>query len=50
MDQQTLEEAYGPYTHAARALALWRSKDPYEAWKKPQPIASVVHPSPSPQP
>jgi hypothetical protein len=50
MDQKTLEEAYGPYTHAARALALWRSKDPYEAWKTQQPIASVLRPSPRPQP
>jgi hypothetical protein len=50
LDQKTLEEAYGPYTHAARALALWRSKDPYEAWMTPQPIASILRPSPSPQP
>lgn len=33
MDEAALLEAYGPYTHAARALALWRSKDPYQAWK-----------------
>jgi hypothetical protein len=32
MDETALLEAYGPYTHAARALALWRSKDPYQAW------------------
>jgi hypothetical protein len=33
MDEAALLEAYGPYTHAARALALWRSKDPYQAWQ-----------------
>ncbi len=34
MDETALLEAYGPYTHAARALALWRSKDPYQAWNR----------------
>jgi hypothetical protein len=33
MDQQDLLEAYGPYTHAARALCLWRSADPFETWQ-----------------
>ncbi len=32
LDQKDLEAAYGPYTHAARALALWRNQEPYEAW------------------
>jgi len=32
LDQKDLEAAYGPYTHAARALALWRNRDPYQAW------------------
>jgi len=34
MDQKDLLEAYGPYTHAARALCLWRSVDPIDAWKQ----------------
>ena len=37
MDQKELLEAYGPYTHAARALCLWRGLEPYNAWKKFQP-------------
>jgi hypothetical protein len=39
MDQKDLLEAYGPYTHAARALCLWRGVEPFEAWKKAQPTA-----------
>jgi hypothetical protein len=34
MDEKDLLDAYGPYTHAARALCLWRSAEPYEVWKK----------------
>ena len=34
VDQQTLESHYGPFSHAARALCLWRSQDPYDAWRK----------------
>lgn len=34
MDERDLKEAYGPYTHAARALCLWRGK---EAWQVIQP-------------
>ena len=33
MDEKELTATYGPYSHAARALCLWRSKEPYEAWK-----------------
>jgi hypothetical protein len=43
MDQHGIEKAYGPYTHAARALALWRSKDPYEAWNLGAVAQPVVH-------
>jgi hypothetical protein len=32
-DVKKLQQHYGPFSHAARALCLWRSKDPYEAWK-----------------
>lgn len=28
-----LKEKYGPFSHAARALALWRGKQPFDAWK-----------------
>ncbi len=34
MDEKDLVQAYGPYTHAARALCLWRSAEPMEAWQK----------------
>jgi hypothetical protein len=34
MDQQTLMDAYGPYSHAARALCLWRQVGPFEAWQR----------------
>lgn len=33
MDQKDLTATYGPYSHAARALCLWRSKEPLAAWK-----------------
>ncbi len=36
LDQRDIEAAYGPYTHAARALALWRNQEPYQAWLKGQ--------------
>ncbi len=36
MDEKELLGAYGPYTHAARALCLWRGVDPYAAWKMGQ--------------
>jgi hypothetical protein len=32
LDHQQLTETYGPYSHAARALCLWRSVKPMEAW------------------
>ncbi len=31
-----LRDRYGPCTHAARALCLWRGKDPYHAWRQGQ--------------
>ena len=34
IDQKELNTAYGPYSHAARALCLWRSVEPFEAWKR----------------
>jgi hypothetical protein len=36
LDPKDIEAAYGPYTHAARALALWRGQEPYAAWQKGQ--------------
>lgn len=44
LDERAIRQAYGPYTHAARALALWRSKDPYAIWE------SHRHPIPAPDP
>ncbi|MBC7853150.1 MAG: hypothetical protein IAF94_06920, partial [Pirellulaceae bacterium] len=38
IDQTELTETYGPYSHAARALCLWRSVEPMEAWKKGQGV------------
>jgi hypothetical protein len=40
VDQATLAKRYGPFTHAARALCLWRSKDPFEAWKSGQQLVT----------
>lgn len=39
MDKKDLLEAYGPYTHAARALCLWRGVEPFEFWKAHQASA-----------
>jgi hypothetical protein len=33
VDETSLRRDYGPFTHAARALCLWRSRDPYQAWR-----------------
>jgi hypothetical protein len=33
MDEAQLLEAYGPYTHAARGLCLWRGMEAWEAWQ-----------------
>jgi hypothetical protein len=34
MDERELSAAYGPYTHAARALCLWRGTEAWEAWQR----------------
>jgi hypothetical protein len=34
MDQENLNEHYGPFSHAARALCLWRGKEPNEFWSQ----------------
>jgi hypothetical protein len=41
VDDVTLQRQYGPFSHAARALCLWRSREPIEAWKK-SAISGVV--------
>jgi hypothetical protein len=54
VDDEALARDYGPFSHAARALCLWRSKEPYAAWKseyqnpKSEGIANIEisHPSP----
>jgi hypothetical protein len=33
MDEKSLFDAYGPYTHAARSLCLWRGVEPYQFFK-----------------
>jgi len=45
LDQKDLEAAYGPYTHAARALAMWRNMDPYQAWMKGRPTSVSAVPA-----
>lgn len=37
MDEKALLETYGPYSHAARALCMWRGVDPYTVWKAAHP-------------
>lgn len=43
VDKETIAVEYGPFSHSARALCLWRSQDPYVAWKsargKPKELA-----------
>ncbi len=34
LDQADIERRYGPFSHAARALCLWRNMEPYEAWQQ----------------
>jgi hypothetical protein len=29
-----LEKNYGPFSHAARALCLWRGQEPWDAWQR----------------
>ena len=43
IDQKELLETYGPYSHAARALCLWRSAEPMEAWKRGQEKLKTEH-------
>ena len=33
-DQRELDRHYGPFSHAVRALCLWRSQDPYQVWRQ----------------
>ena len=34
VDDETLLEYYGPFSHAGRALSLWRKEEPYQAWQR----------------
>jgi hypothetical protein len=34
MDAKSVEEYYGPLSHAARALCLWRAEEPYAVWQR----------------
>jgi hypothetical protein len=40
MDEKDLLEAYGPYSHAARALCLWRGVEPFDFWKTHSSVVS----------
>lgn len=42
MDAKNLVESYGPYSHAARALCLWRNVEPFAAWKQQQVTAKAT--------
>lgn len=42
MDEKVLLETYGPYSHAARALCMWRGVDPYDTWKAAHPEVNAV--------
>ncbi len=33
IDDKELDRRYGPLSHAARSLCLWRGKEPYQAWR-----------------
>jgi len=32
VDDEQLRNGYGPFSHAARALCLWRKQEPYQVW------------------
>ncbi len=34
LDARQLHDAYGPYSHAARALCLWKGVEPIAAWER----------------
>lgn len=34
VDEETLRVEYGPFTHAGRALCLWRGRSPWEVWQQ----------------
>lgn len=34
IDEKDLQNSYGPYSHAARALCLWRGKEAFPMWQE----------------
>jgi hypothetical protein len=43
IDNAELQKHYGPFSHAARALCLWRGHEPGEIWaKRPTPAATSL--------
>lgn len=46
-DAEDLREHYGPFTHAARALCLWRGKEPAQVWKEMAASAAKQTPATS---
>jgi hypothetical protein len=45
MDEQELLAAYGPYTHAARALCLWRGLEAWDAWQMLHAVEQASSPA-----
>ena len=41
IDTPVLRKRYGPFSHAARALSLWRGKQPYDAWRHDDVISAA---------
>ena len=33
VDDETLQTEFGPFSHAARALCLWRGAEPWAVWQ-----------------
>jgi hypothetical protein len=40
MSAEDFRRYYGPFSHAARALCLWRGKEPGEVWGKAVPVVA----------
>ena len=41
VDARTLDIDYGPFSHAGRALSLWRGNEAFPAWQMTMPPALV---------
>jgi hypothetical protein len=43
VDDKTLDIEYGPFSHAARALSLWRDSEAFTAWQMTMPPARAAN-------